>query len=104
MNRKICWSVLAVIFIAGLTACGGGTKKVAPTETIVATSGSGQSATVGTAFAAQLVATVMTGTTPDSGVVVTFAAPATGASGTFAGGANTATTNANGVAMSAVFT
>ncbi|MGA7637767.1 MAG: hypothetical protein WCB00_12615 [Candidatus Acidiferrales bacterium] len=35
---------------------------------------------------------------------MTFTPPATGASGTFAAGANTATTNASGVATSAVFT
>src|SRR2546430_17657173 len=45
------------------------------------------------------------GTIPVPGVVVTFAAPAaTGASGTFAGNVNTATTNASGIATSAVFT
>ena len=45
-----------------------------------------------------------TGGTPTSGVTVTFTAPSTGASGTFAGGVNTATTDANGKATSAVFT
>jgi hypothetical protein len=77
---------------------------VAPT-TIVATSGTPQSATITTAFGAQLVATVTgAGGAPASGVTVTFTPPASGASGTFAGGVNTATTDANGVATSAVFT
>jgi len=72
-------------------------------------SGSGQSATVNTAFAAPLVAQVAdSGGNPvnDPGVVVTFTAPAeTGASGTFSNETNTtmATTGANGAA-SAAFT
>ena len=78
----------------------------AATPSIAATSGSGQSAAINTAFAASLVATVTTGGTDDSGVVVTFTAPAeTGASGKFADGTNTTmvTTGANGQAT-ATFT
>ena len=74
---------------------------------ITATSGSGQSATTNTAFAAPLVATVKdTGGNPVGGVTVTFTAPGSGASGTFTGGGNTATatTNASGIATSPVFT
>lgn len=67
-------------------------------------SGSGQSATVNTAFAAQLVAYVTQNGSALQGAVVTFTPPTTGASGTFAGGVNTATTNAQGLATSAVFT
>src|SRR5439155_15655203 len=67
--------------------------------------GSGQSASINTAFGAPLVATVTdAGNNPVNGVVVTFTAPGNGASGTFAGGVNTATTNTSGVATSAVFT
>ncbi len=75
-------------------------------EIITATSGTPQTATVNTAFAAPLVATVTTGGSPTSGVVVTFTAPSSGASGTFAGGTNTATatTDASGVATSPTFT
>jgi len=92
---------MALVLVMGAVGCGGsGGKK---TEMIAATSGTPQSATVGTAFGAPLVATVMEGTKAVSGVMVTFAAPATGASGTFAGGTNTAMTNASGVATSAVF-
>ncbi len=82
------------------------TNSATPVETITVTSGSGQSAVVGTAFSSPLVATVMTGITPNPGVVVTFAAPSSGASGSFAGGTNvtTATTNGSGVAMSPAFT
>jgi len=72
---------------------------------ISATSGTPQSATVNSAFAAPLVATVVDGNqNPLSGLLVTFEVPPTGASGTFAGGKNTATTNASGVATSAAFT
>lgn len=71
---------------------------------IAVQSGSGQSATVNTAFAAQLVAYVTQNGSALQGAVVTFTPPTTGASGTFAGGVNTATTNAQGLATSAVFT
>jgi hypothetical protein len=72
---------------------------------IVATSGTPQSATAGAAFANPLVATVKDGSgNPVPNATVTFTAPGSGASGTFAGGANTAVTNASGVATSAVFT
>ena len=72
---------------------------------ITATSGTPQSATINTAFGAPLVATVKdSGGNPLSGITVTFSAPNTGASGTFAGGANTAATNSQGVATSAIFT
>jgi hypothetical protein len=65
-----------------------------------------QSAAVGTAFAAPLAATVVSGQNPMSGAAVIFTASATGASGTFANGTNTETdtTNANGVATSTTFT
>src|SRR5204862_142396 len=64
-----------------------------------------QSATINTAFAAPLVATVKdAGGNPVAGVTVTFTAPGSGASGSFAGGVNTATTNGSGVATSATFT
>ena len=72
---------------------------------VTATTGSGQSTTISTAFGALLVATVTdSGGNPVSGVMVTFTPPAAGASGTFAPGGNTATTGANGVATSGVFT
>jgi hypothetical protein len=81
------------------------TNNAGPPAKVSVTSGSGQSATINTAFAAPLVATVTdAGNNPVSGVVVTFTPPANGASGSFAGGVNTATTNVSGVATSAVFT
>jgi hypothetical protein len=104
MNRRACGIILAAISLIGLTNCSNSPTKVTPKIAIAATSGTPQSATVGAAFAAPLVATVTTGGTPTPSVTVTFAAPASGASGTFAGGANTAVTNASGVATSAVFT
>jgi hypothetical protein len=65
-------------------------------DAIAAASGGGQSATVNTAFASPLVATVTDASgAPLSGVTVTFAGPASGAGVTFSGG-NTATTDAQG--------
>jgi len=94
--------LFAVVFIPG---CGSTSTKSSP-EIITPTSGSGQSAAIGTAFAAPLVGTVTMGTSPIGGAIVTFAAPATGAGGTFAGGASTATVTASssGVATSPAFT
>ncbi|MFZ0642431.1 MAG: hypothetical protein WAM25_04685, partial [Candidatus Acidiferrales bacterium] len=103
MNRKACLNMLALICALAFIGCSSGSKKSA--ETIVATSGTPQSAQATAAFAMPLVATVVdSGNNPVSGVVVTFTAPATGASGTFAGGTKTATTNSSGIATSAVFT
>ncbi len=110
MNRKAYASILGLVCLAlgFLTSCGGGSSSSTPPPPVIvikATSGTGQSATVGNPFTNALVVTVMTGSTPVSGATVTFTAPAqTGASGTFAGGANTATTNASGVATSVAFT
>jgi 5-hydroxyisourate hydrolase-like protein (transthyretin family) len=81
------------------------TNTAGPAAKVTATSGTAQSATINTGFAAPLVATVTdSANNPVSGVTVTFAAPASGASGTFAGGVNTATTNAQGVATASIFT
>ena len=72
---------------------------------IAVSSGSPQSTTVNTAFPAPLKAIVKdAASNPISGVTVTFTAPGGGASGTFAGGANTAVTDAAGIATSATFT
>jgi hypothetical protein len=81
------------------------TNLAGPPATVAASGGTPQTASINTAFANPLEATVK-----DSfgnavpGAVVTFTAPTSGASGTFAGGVNTGTTNAAGVATSAVFT
>jgi N-terminal glycosyl-hydrolase-114-associated domain/Kelch motif/Galactose oxidase, central domain len=81
------------------------TNQAAGTNSITATSGTPQTATVGAAFANPLVVTVENSSGVGvSGVTVTFAAPTSGQSGSFAGGVNTATTNASGVATSAAFT
>jgi hypothetical protein len=104
MNRKPYAGILTFtcLALAFWTACG--SNSGSPRESIAETSGSAQSSPTNLPFAAPLVATVTEGATPMGGVVVTFTAPTTGASGTFAGGVNTATTNASGVATSAVFT
>lgn len=117
MNRKIYGSFLtlcACLALVFLPGCGGSSSKTSggggggggtPTVAIAATSGGGQSATVSTAFASPLVATVTTNGSADSGVTVTFTAPSSGASGTFANGAtDTETTGSDGTATSSVFT
>jgi len=74
---------------------------------ITATVGTPQSATVNTAFATALQATVTDQNgNPLNGATVTFAAPASGASGTFPGGQTTVmvSTNASGVATAPTFT
>lgn len=68
-------------------------------QSILASAGTPQSATVNTPFGTALQATVTSGGTPVSGATVTFTAPNSGASGTFGGSVTaTATTNASGVA------
>ena len=80
---------------------------VAPTLSITATAGSGQSTPINTAFGTALQATVKdSNNSPVSGATVTFTAPGWSASGTFAGGSLTATvtTNSSGVATAPTFT
>lgn len=81
------------------------TNKAGAPASITATAGTPQTATVNTAFATQLAATVKdTYGNPVAGATVTFNVPASGASGTFAGGVNTAKTSAKGVATAPIFT
>ena len=94
-----------VVTVGGLASNGVNFTVTGPPASITPTAGTPQSATVNTAFAIPLQATVRDAANNlVSGVVVTFTAPGSGASGTFAGGVNTATTNTSGVATSAVFT
>ncbi|MGA9472485.1 MAG: hypothetical protein WBV36_08475 [Terriglobales bacterium] len=82
------------------------TNTSGPAAAVLATSGSLQDATVGTAFAAPLVATVVdSNQNPVSGASVTFTAPTSGASGTFANATTTETdtTNSSGMATSSTF-
>ena len=73
-------------------------------SSITATAGAPQNATVDTAFATALQATVKdVNGNPLSGVSVTFAAPASGAGATF-GGSTTVTTNTSGVATAPALT
>jgi hypothetical protein len=79
---------------------------VAP-QTITATAGNPQSATILTAYGTIFAATVKDASNnPISGVVVTFTAPSTGATGTFANGTHVkkSITNSSGVATASVFT
>jgi hypothetical protein len=86
------------------------TGQSGPTYMFSATTGSGQSAATGAAFAFPMEVTVQdaNGNPPASPITVTFTAPAAsgGASGTFANGTatTTATTNSSGVAISTTFT
>jgi uncharacterized protein (TIGR03437 family) len=76
----------------------------APPISIAASQGSGQSATINTAFGTALQATVTSASgTPVPNAAVTFAVPTTGAGGTFAASA-TVTTNSAGVAVAPDFT
>jgi adhesin/invasin len=76
----------------------------AASRTITVVSGSGQSATVSTAYASPLKAAVEDSFgNPVVGASVTFTAPSSGASVTF-GGPASVTTDSNGVATSAVVT
>jgi hypothetical protein len=102
--RKSILLLISLTMIAGLVACG---SSSGPATTITATSGTPQSATVGTAYASTLSATVMQGSNPVSGATVTFSAPTSKASGTFASNGTsteTDTTNSSGVATSTAFT
>ena len=109
MNRKAYSSIpaaLVCVAIGFLTSCGNSSSKTVPAgATTMATSGTVQSVTVGTAFAAPLAVTVMSNSSPASGVSVTFTAPSSGPSGTFMNGTvtETDTTDSNGVATSSVF-
>ena len=72
---------------------------------ITATGGTGQIATINTAYGSRLSATVKDASgLPMSGVTVTFTPPDIGASVTFAGGVRTAVTNTSGVATSQIMT
>src|SRR5213080_1669080 len=94
-----------VVTVGGLASNGVNFTVTGPPASITPTAGTPQSATVNTAFAIPLQATVRDAANNlVSGVVVTFTVPGSGASGTFAGGVNTATTNGSGVATAATFT
>jgi hypothetical protein len=90
-----------VVNAMGVGLTGGGTQTGVP-DSIFATSGTPQSATINSAFDSPLAATVQDKAgKPVSGSTVTFTAPKSGASGTFTGGVTTktATTNALGEAQ-----
>jgi hypothetical protein len=81
--------------------------KPAAAAIVLVSGGSGQTATVNTAFASPLKATVTDAYGNDiSGIAVIFSAPSSGASGTFTGGVTTVTvnTNAQGIASAPTFT
>ena len=103
MNRNFT-SILALILVClalgFLTDCGGSSSSTPPPPTIAitATSGSGQTTTVGDAFTNMLVATVTSNGTAASGVTVTFTPVAGLAGQSCTPSATTATTAADGTA------
>ncbi len=99
------YNVTASVSGLAATASFSLTNTAGPAASITATAGVTQIATVNTAFATALQATVKDASgNPVSGVTVTFSAPTTGPSGSFAIGGNAAQTNSNGVATAGVFT
>jgi hypothetical protein len=81
-----------------------GTAVSVPSQ-VTMSSGSGQSATVNTAFAQPLKALVRDAlNNPVGGVTVTFTVLGSGANGSLAGGENTAVTDAAGIATSSTLT
>jgi hypothetical protein len=100
---RVVAALLTCMLFAILTDCGSSSTPQPPV--VVAASGSGQSTTVGTAFAAPFVATVTVGGKPASGIAVTFTAPSDPGC-TFANETNTETdtTDSTGTATSSVCT
>lgn len=116
-TRSLYAGVLAgiLLIVAASTGCtsGSSSSSTAPSTpsqpevvTIVANSGTPQSAPSNKPFGSPLTATVTTNGIITSGESVTFTAPASGASGTFANGTATETdvTDTNGVATSSILT
>lgn len=109
MKNKSWPTILIALCLLGLVNCSTGNRNAfvgSQGEVIAATSGTPQSHTINGAFAIPLVVTVTNSGAPASGVAVSFTAPTTGASGKFADtgtATTTATTDANGLATSAVF-
>ncbi|MBV9483335.1 MAG: hypothetical protein JO249_21680 [Acidobacteria bacterium] len=103
MNRNftsVLASILLCLVLGFLTGCGSSSSPPPPPPTlaIMATSGSGQTATVGVAFTNQLRATVTSNGTAASGVTVTFT-PVRGSAGqSCTPSATTVTTASDGTA------
>ncbi len=98
---------LLCLAIGFSTGCSNSSLNTLPAvTTTMATRGTAQIATAGTAFREPLALAVMSNGSLEPGVSVTFIAPSSGPSGTFRNGATTetGTTDANGVATSSVLT
>src|SRR5580704_6630296 len=110
MNSKTRTSITAVLACFAVSfsiACSNSTTKAVPVvATILATSATVQSGTVGSSFPRPFKVTVVSNRPTAIGIPVTFAAPSSGPSGTFANGktSETDTTDSNGVVTSSVFT
>jgi len=109
-SRQSILLVTLLLAIIATVACGGsssGGGSSGPPAQVAQTGGSGQSATVSTAFTTPFAATVEDSkNNPVRGASVTFTAPASGPSGTFKNGTATETdaTDSSGIAMSSTFT
>ncbi len=101
-------TVMLVISLLALAGCSSVRPVIntSPVIAVAAMSGTPQAHEVNGAFGSPLVAMVTNNGLPAAGVVVTFAAPTSGAGGSFANGkaTNSETTDASGLATSALFT
>jgi hypothetical protein len=109
MNDKACCIVMLAICLSGLVNCSSVRPVIntSPVIAVAAMSGTPQAHEVNGAFGSPLVAMVTNNGSPAAGVVVTFTAPTTGAGGTFANtstATTAATTDASGLATTALFT
>jgi hypothetical protein len=99
------YTVIASVAGVGTSASFSLTNNAGPAASINASSGTPQSATVNTAFAALQATVEDSFGNPVNGATVTFTAPASGASGAFSTGATAAAmTNSSGVATAPTLT
>jgi len=109
MNHQARYAAMLAICLLALVGCSSVRPVIntSPVIAVVAMSGTPQAHEVNGVFGSPLVAMVTNNGLPAAGVLVMFTAPTTGAGGTFAN-TNTATTavttNASGLATTALFT
>ncbi len=102
----VTWVMTSASGVGNVSLSATALSLVGVPSSIVATAGTPQSATINTAFATALQATVQdAGSNPVAGITVTFTAPGSGASGSFGGAASVnAVTDASGVATAPTLT
>jgi hypothetical protein len=109
LNRKVCASMLGLVFLAtGFLMSCSSTSVSPPPQNIVASDGTPQGATIGTPFGAPLQATVTAGGSGVGLAAVTFTVvpSSAGAGATFSNGTGTETdmTSSSGVVFSSTLT